>query len=340
MRNLLAASRGIAACESGISALGFGILSAVIGLVLFGSAMALGFQASTSFTAIAAAADASGGASLPSPELAESSVTSREPAPGTAALRPPRESTGGTAATRDYVSSGNAWSGVERVIDDATGGAAKAGRQVGGKPSLAALGGAGDASGGARSRAAKYGGVPAAAAGPDFGLPLTTQATPADRIAFESSRDAEKADARPAEILLDYPIPPIVPNSELELGKDPFLVAALAVPHGEQSADDGRIGMVYAAYSGEGAAQPVPTSGVTGLWAGAAVASLGLSDEDLALLSMVVGMIGIATALWLASCWLTDRASLKRQKIWEREKAEALEADAGGPDAGAAKAAA
>jgi hypothetical protein len=323
-----------------MSVVEFSILSAVIGLVLFGSAMALGFQASTSFTAIAAAADASGTSSPPSPALAESLVTSREPTPGTAAPRPPRESTGTTVGTRNYVSSGNAWSGVDRVIDDATGGAAKAARQVGGKPSLAALGGAGDGNGGAPSRAARYGGVPAAAAGPDFGLPLSTQATPADRIAFESSRDAQEADGRPAEILLDYPIPPIVPNSDLGLGKDPFLVAALAVAHGERSADDGRVGMVYAAYSGEGAAEPMPASSVTGLWAGAAVASLGLSDEDLMLLSMVAGMIGIATALWLASCWLTDRASLKRQKIWEREKSQALEADAEGPDAGAAKAAA
>lgn len=304
-----------------MAAVEFVVLSAVIGLVIFGSAIAFGFQSSTGLTFLGFSAGRQSYDALPVGDRGLRRASIQEGNPG-----PLPESTGGIAVKGGYVSSGSPWSGVDRMLDkgpvDTHDPAVKAETPV----SMAAL--TGSRAGPARATGTGYGGLPSGAAASGFSVPLgqapAGKRPGGQRLAFESPKSAAKTASHSAEVLLDYPIPPAVPDSRFEVAEDPLLVAALAVAHGAKRAEDAPIGMVYAAFTGESAIEPPSNAAVTGLWAGAAVDSLDLSDDDLMLLTMVAGLIAVAAFLWLGSVWLTDRAAIRRRKQWEREKAEAL----------------
>lgn len=328
MRTLRTALRRFAAAQSGMAPVEYVVLSAVIGLVLFGSAIALGFPASTGFPVIGGSSNVTAYGSLSVPDSDVSHAVNRSdeiPTDNPGALP---ESTTGVSTVSGYVSSGSPWSGMERGLDAGVHSTPDPANDAKAEVPVAAASVSNRASGASAVQGVKYGGAPSGAAASGFSAPIarpgTAKPAGAMRLAFESSKSAGDASARRAEVLLGYPIPPVVPDSHFEAAEDPLLTAALDVPHGKRRAQDGPIGMVHAAYSAENFPRPAVEIAAASMWTGAAAESLDLSRDDLMLLSMVAGLIFIAGFLWLASVWLTDRAAIKRQKMWEREKAEAL----------------
>ncbi len=330
MRKFLASLHRFDAAQSGMTAIGFGLLSAIIGLVIFGSAMALGFQVSTSFAPFAGPAeshDVSIRETSVSYRAAEDSgETSGMAVPaalkGAISAPPMARSSAGDALSDQRLAFGGVSTGAERA-------AAKDSARF--RPISNPAPGT---SGAATAPANGFNAVTRAPAGSGLVSPLagaiTTgrKASQGKRTAFETSTPMQLGNvgdgADGDTVIFEYPIPPIPANSELQLGEDPLAAAAHEVPQGSQRPLGAGFALLAPAAAATAAPQGDPRPADVGLWSGNFVLSFNLTDDQLMLVFMVTGLIAIAAFLWLASSWLGDRSSLKRQRQWERQQAAAL----------------
>lgn len=293
---------------------GFGLLSAVIGVVIFGSAIALGFPASTNFGSFAGFGDIRE-ASVANPMADNSSETS-----GMA----------GPALLKGAISGGAADASGNHALAFGAAGAGSAQAAETGSATLKRLAAQSGEAGGRSHTTAKT-----TLAGPFVGAVAEGRAPSVAKTAqFEKSAPLELSDAGVSgdgeAVIFDYPIPPLQPSSEFGLGEDPLTSAAQAVPPGTMQPLDPDTGVMRAAFGAKRAAKANPEAAEPsrgpGLLNGSFVLSFNLTDDQLMLVFMVTGLLAVAIFLWLASSWLGDRATLKRQRLWEREQAEALAA--------------
>lgn len=319
MRKLSTSLYRLGGAQSGMTAVGFGLLSAMIGVVIFGSAIALGFQASTTISPFADPADA------PDVSIRETSVSfmrSEESSESSGMAVPAalKGSVGTPLIVRPSVGE------VRREGRLAFGGVSAGAERAAAKDRVRLEPTSATDGGGARQ-------APAAgsnSAGPLAGAIAQGPTAPQEkRTAFETSTPmqlgAAADDGDGDTVIFDYPIPPIEPSSELQLGEDPLATAALEVPEGAQRPLGAGFALLQPARASARAA-PIAATPVAGssLLSGNFVLSFNLSDDQLMLVFMVTGLLAVATFLWLASSWLSDRSSLKRQRQWERQQAAAV----------------
>jgi len=314
-----------------MTAVGFGVLSAMIGLAIFGSAMALGFQASTTILPFGAASDAPAvslrDTSVSYAAAEESSETSGMAGPavlkGSISAPPMVRVAAGALDSDERLAFGGISTGAERA-------AAKEPVRL--KRTSVPADGISDAAPQAEKGAAA--GHAAGANGSHLAAPLTGAvaqgAAPSGKShkTFETSTPMQLstvADGSDGDtVIFEYPIPPMRSNAELQLGEDPLASAALEVPHGTRQPLNAGFALLSPAASAKAAPKAGARPASTGLLSGNFVLSFNLTDDQLMLVFMVTGLLAVATFLWLASSWLSDRSSLRRQRQWDRQQAAAL----------------